>query len=465
MTDPGWSDPSYEAVARLVGTRAGLSFPSTLRGRAEAGIARAMRRVGVTDPDRYRELLETRTAVLDDLLVELAVGETYFFREPAQFAFIRREILPDIRRRLGDAHGVRVWSAGCASGEEAYSLAIVLVEEGLRDRVRIRGTDVSRAALAKARAATYGPWSLRGEGATAARPYLRPIGDGYVVVDDVRRLAGFEYLNLAHDVYPSWATGLWAEDLVLCRNVLIYFDPDTIGRVARRLFETLAPGGWLLTSASDPPLAGHAPYDTILTDGGLLYRRPRHRPGRPGSRTPAPTRTEPDPGRRPPDRSADGTRGASPGSTPTNREDDVGAPADDPGACAERVQALATLDVAAAERACAAAVERHPFAAELHYLASLLLLDLGRHQDAADAARRVLYLDRSLAVAHFLLGTILRRRGDVDGARRAYRNARDLAAAQPPDEALALGEGERARTLAEAADAELSLLEPDGGRA
>src|SRR5207237_478078 len=109
-------------------------------------------------------------------------------------------------------------------------------------------------ALAKARQAVFGPWSLRGENAKAALPYLARVGSTYRLHDKIRERVSLSHLNLALDVYPSFAAGIWGMDLILCRNVLIYFDRTTIGKVARRLYETLAQGGWLITASSDPPL-------------------------------------------------------------------------------------------------------------------------------------------------------------------------------------------------------------------
>src|SRR6185437_12435983 len=103
----------------------------------------------------------------------------------------------------------------------------------------------------------------------------------------------------------------------------------------------------------------------------------------------------------------------------------------DPAACALEIKALANFDVAAAERACSEAIGRHSLSAELHYLHAVLLLEMGRVDEAAGAARRAIYLDRTLAVVHFLLGTILSRGGDSAGSWRAYRNARDLCVLQP----------------------------------
>ena len=120
------------------------------------------------------------------------------------------------------------------------------------------------------------------------------------------------------------------------------------------------------------------------------------------------------------------------------------------------VRALANLDGEEAERACTEAISRYPFSTELHYLRAVLLLSLGRMGDAANAARRVIYLDRTLALAHFLLGSILQQQGDRSGAWRAYRNARDLASQQPPGDVVPLAEGETAGRLAEQAAGQMA---------
>src|SRR5262249_19592558 len=146
-----------------------------------------------------------------------------------------------------------------------------------------------------------------------------------------------------------------------------------------------------------------------------------------------------------------------PGSAPS--APDPGHVGDDVAAAVLRVRELANVDVEEAERVCADAIARHRFSTELHYLRAVLLLGLECGEDAARAARRVIYLDRSLAAAHFLLGSILQQEGDRAGARRAYRNARDLASARPPAEDVPLAEGETAGPLAERAARQLARLD------
>jgi chemotaxis protein methyltransferase CheR len=465
--------PAYEAILRLLGERTGLSFAPQRRESAELGIRRGMARAGVTDPGQYLGLVRKDGKLFDDLVVELTVGETYFFREPAHFTLIQREVLPEVRRRRGTGHVLRLWSAGCASGEEPYSLAILLDQEGLGEQAHVLATDISRAALARARQATYTAWSLRGEGAVAAAPFLRRQGERYVLEERIRRRVTFEHLNLALDVYPSFATGTWGMDLILCRNVLLYFAAETIAAVARRLFAALAPGGWLLTASADPPLGSHAAFETVVTDAGVFYRRPvgvNAWPGDVASKSQPPAEALPvlctqypvlsthyTPAA-PADPLAGARRALDDGNYSRAAELTRDLTPDATGA-ALHVRALANLEPDRAERACAEAVARHALSAELHYLHAALLLELGRDEEAVRAVRRVIYLDRSLAVGHFTLGALLRGRGDRAGARRAYRNARDLCAARPPDEAVPLGDGEPAGRLAEAAAAELALLD------
>jgi chemotaxis protein methyltransferase CheR len=131
----------------------------------------------------------------------------------------------------------------------------------------------------------------------------------------------------------------------------------------------------------------------------------------------------------------------------------------DVSASALHVRSLANLNSSQAELACADFLRAHPLSSKLHYLHAVLHLDLGQVEAAGAALRRVIYLDRSLAIAHFTLGSLLERQGDIAGARRAYRNARDLCATRPAEEILPLAEGGRAGRLFETASVQLGILD------
>ena len=268
-----WTHAVCGRAIEVVRARTGLVFPPNRRREAEAGVRRAMAKAKISDPGQFVKRLSADRHVLDHLIDELTVGETYFFREPHQFELIRRQILPELGRRRHPAATIQVWSAGCASGEEAYSLAILLEEEGLADRSRILATDISRAALARARIATYGAWSLRSDQDDLADRYFHYKGSRLVLAGRFRDRVSFARLNLAADNYPSLKTATIAVDLILCRDVLIYFNQATVRKVAGRLLSCLADGGWLITGPSDPPLWDYAPYDTVVTPAGVFYRR------------------------------------------------------------------------------------------------------------------------------------------------------------------------------------------------
>ena len=468
-----WTQPAFEQIAAVVSRHAGLSFVNR-EASAEMGIRRAMTRARIPNLEHYLERIACDGNVLDELVNELTVGETYFFREGSHFRYIQQVILPEIRRRRGNRHIMRIWSAACASGEEAYSLAILLEQAGVAKQAHLVATDISGAALCKARKATFEAWSFRGEDSQTALPFLTQSGKRHLLNENIRQQVTFAPLNLALDVYPSFQSGIWGMDLILCRNVLIYFDRETVALVARRLFDTLAEGGWLLTASSDPPLWEKAPFEVVTVEQGVFYRRPE-----------AEVR-EPEPGVRREEIAVDdvgavlSTKYSVPGADSPPLLPDEPQQAlqrgdyrrvveltqnhlHDERAAILHVRALANLETADAERVCAQMTARYPLSAELHYLHAILLLNLGHSDDAIRALRRVLYLDRSLAIAHGTLASILRDRGDRPGAMRGFRNMRDLCAQQRPEAVVPLADGERAGRLAEIAGRELTLLETSGG--
>ena len=435
------------AILALVAERSGMVFAANRLVEAEAGIARCMKRAGAHDRAAYLALLRRDPAALDQLLDGLAVGETHFMRDPEQMDLIRRDVLPALRRRRAmDGHAPRVWSAGCATGEEAHTLAILLEEEGLAKGAVILGTDLSAAALDKARAGSYSDWSMRGVSDAFLNNYFRHVRGRRILAGRIRNQVRFERLNLVGpEDYAS--VGAVRMDLILCRNVLIYFDHETAGRIAARLYECLAEGGALLTAGADLLIGEYAPFEVDVTRAGLVYRRPRTGSRRqPAAANPTPV--------------ASSAARTEPVEVPEPRAPAALPPDAAPGREAFEQVSLVANGIGAfeAEVMAHAALRRHPLDAPLHYLRATLLLALGRDPEAEREARRALYLDPTLAIAHFLLGTMLRARG-VAGAVRAFRNARDLCAGRPPDETLPAGSGERVAALHSAASDELRRLE------
>jgi chemotaxis protein methyltransferase CheR len=483
-----WSDPAYETIARLISARTGLSFRSDQRHASERGIQRAMKRSQVNSLDRYVELIQYDVQTLNDAIDELTIGETYFFREPKHFAHIRRVILPGIRQLRGEGHQVRIWSAGCASGEEAYSLAIVCEEEGIGETSHILATDISAMALSRAREATYREWSFRGEGAAVAKKYLTFKHDRYKLDERIARRVQFEFLNLALDMYPSFATGTKGLDLILCRNVLIYFDRETVRAVARRLYDSLSDGGWLIAASGDPPMNEFAAFETVLSEDGVFYRRPTTNRTS-NFQTLLEKLSEEATATRPIDeetvkfrvdeetvnfgRTASANAGNESHLKLSLAEAKIALDrgeydqvveltegwSSDATACVLHLKALANIDTSLAVKKCKDFVQRHSLSPELQFLHAVLLMELNLDVEAVQAAQSAVFLDRTSPAAHFLLGSILQRRGSIDAAQRHFRNARNLCLSRPRDERVPMAESETAGGLAAAAEKRMVVLD------
>jgi chemotaxis protein methyltransferase CheR len=264
-----WSDPSFAAIADVVAACTGLIFPPARHAEFEQALERAL--PTPREPRRLLALLEKDDEVRETLVAELTVGETYFFRDSPQFTLLQ-DLLPRLATEVM-GRPIRIWSAGCASGEEPYSVAILCDQLGLADRVAILGTDLSRARLAAARRGVYRPWSFRGVPPEVVDRYFERRGVHHHIRPDLRQRVEYRYLNLAEDRFPSLTAGIWGMDVILCRNVLIYFDRETISRVAHRLVDTLARDGYLVLGASDPAIGELTDTVVTFTTGGLIYRR------------------------------------------------------------------------------------------------------------------------------------------------------------------------------------------------
>ncbi len=205
---------------------------------------------------------------LATLVETLVVHETYFFRERDSLQVLAEVVVPEL---LLTRPTVRVWSAACATGEEPYTLAMLFADAGLLDRVELVASDISEKALARAQAAIYGGRSLRAFAEHAPPGYLLPENDGRVRVDgDLRKRIRWNCVNLLDsDAVASIGTF----DVILCRNVLIYFADDTVTRVARNLSGALQGDGWLLVGASESLLRFGTMFTCQERGGAFFYRK------------------------------------------------------------------------------------------------------------------------------------------------------------------------------------------------
>ncbi len=213
------------------------------------------------EPECYINLLsESKDGclILEDLMSRITVGETYFFRDKHQMKLLQERILPTIikKKRNENNLSLRIWSAGCATGEEIYTIAIILTEllpDIKKWKLQLLGTDINTIALKNASKGSYNEWSMRSISDYYKKNYFQKDNNHrYAILEKILPLVDFDYLNLNDNTYPSIFNGTNAQDLIICRNVLIYFNEENIQHIMKRFSACLIEGGYLLLGSSDP---------------------------------------------------------------------------------------------------------------------------------------------------------------------------------------------------------------------
>jgi chemotaxis protein methyltransferase CheR len=454
-----------ERLSELVGQRLGLHLPPPRWSDLARAVRESAPELGCADaPSCARALLaaDLDQRAMDALSPHLTVGETWFFRHKESFAALEKEVLPALlAARRATGRQLVVWSAGCSTGEEPYSLAITLrtlLPDWADWRLTILGTDLDQVALARAAQAEYGEWSFRGVPAyVRGLWFTRTDGGRWQLRPDVRAMVQFRRLNLAAPEPWPWplASGV---DLILCRNTLIYFREELVAALLPRFAQSLRPDGWLLLGPVESATAAGAGFVPQWLHGALCYRlAPEPAPAWPLAATPAVT---PLPRHRARRHAVAPAPAAAPSRSPAadevypralalyqRREYDQAAallsglaPAPTTDRLLARTYANQGKHTLALEL-CDRALSADRIAADLHELRAKVLLELGRVDAAREAVQRALFLAPESPLGHIVLAGIhqtLHRRAD---AARAWRTAAELLADRAADEVIASEDG------------------------
>ncbi|QDE89620.1 chemotaxis protein CheR [Myxococcus xanthus] len=445
MSEGVLDDATLARVEDVLQSACGVTLARSLRRSLETALARAARSRGL-EPDAFlRRLLVREAAAVECFIEHAVIGETYFFRHPEHLRTLAR---------LAQAHPApcfQVWSAGCASGEEPYSIAMALMAEGLPEgRFRVLATDVSGRALQRAREGVYGPWSLRRIEPEQEKRFLVANGDDYSVIPQVRHAVEFRRHNLAVDPPPFMGLGA-----IFCRNVLIYFPTELAREVLKRFISALAPGGLLFVSPAEVPLTNGLGLETVDAEGSVALRVPA--PGAPRAVTPEARLPRLGMGRNqvaspvsPAGWShalgdSRARRARVPEGRPSQSEPVTSRPAwaaSTPDAATPAVprsvavDALAAEEVPPLERAIIAARAGHfeeaealareaakALVPEAYLLLSMVAEVRGDLNGAVEAVRKALYLEPRLALGHATLVALYGRMDRPEDAERARQNA------------------------------------------
>jgi chemotaxis protein methyltransferase CheR len=278
---PVLEEDQFRLLRELVHEHSGLWFREDMAYLVERRLGARVAALGLRGFEAYHRFLlhdPGRAEELEQAVELLTTNETYLFREPRQLDAFAGEILPRLASDLKGRRQLRLLSAGCSTGEEAYTAAVLVRESGLFGGwdVEVIGCDLSRRCLAQAKAGAYAESAFRSPEAERLRRWFQLRGGKWVVDDQIRRGVRFVRDNL---LAPRALSTVPPLDVVFCRNVMIYFDTEARRKALRRLYARMRPGAWLLLGHSESLLGVSADFELVHLREELAYRRP---PGPPG---------------------------------------------------------------------------------------------------------------------------------------------------------------------------------------
>lgn len=413
--------PLVNTISNRVADRIGLMPGKALQD--------AIEEVGGDDLGALARALEssdTSSPAWQAILRALMIGETYFFRQRAQLSWLRQTVLPDLMKR--HSNGITIWSAGCATGEEVYSIAVTVYENttpAMRRNINLIGSDINRTALDTARRGLYRDWSFRHTDPNFKDYYFEKVENGLQIKSFIRQMVTFTPNNLLT------TTPINKLDVISCCNVLLYLHENAVRQVEDHFFETLTPGGWLLLGQAETVHTNRERWLTHLYPGGIAYQKPLETSGRsrivyhqtqPQQRvTAAPVEANP---RSMYDEAVELLRTKQADEAESILREILATQINDAKAhillgciLANRRQindAHVELDVA---------LNHNPMQADAHYLKGLLYLESHQQAAAEEAFKSALYCHKGHPLTAVMLGNLYAQSGAPDKARRVWKAA------------------------------------------
>lgn len=489
---------NYSLLSRFsefIASRTALHFPRERWDDLERQAVSAAGEFGFADSESFIQWV-TSSAVsreqIEILASHLTISETYFWREPQVFNALMEHILPElVRSREASGKLIRIWSAGCSTGEEPYSIAIALqrvIPDLERWKITILATDINPRILRKANAGVYGEWSFRNAPPWLKDNYFLRRNDGKLeILPKIRKMVAFAYLNLAEDIYPSPINNTTAMDIIFCRNVLMYFAPDHIRRAVQGMSRSLTDAGWLIVSASELSQHISSQFSTVNFSGAIVYRK-ETLGSRPSAMThfqdiPHQKESTPSPLKIPADteppalshlfsdenitedhelstvqQTSDKEELNPFGEKADERETEKTIVEETPLPITAMIRAFADSgNLSEALVLCDKAISLDKLDPRLYYLRAVILQEQDHYGEAVTSLKHALYLDPNHALAYFTLGNLALRRGDINSAKRCFANALELIGACRQEDILPESAGLTAGRLKEILQATIKM--------
>lgn len=270
-----------QAFADLIADRIGLTLRKSDQTSFQDFISNRLSAIGLDAPEKYYMLLKQNIArshyEWELLILAITNTESFFFRDQGQFNLLKNYILPTLIEQKSSEKCLRICSAGCSTGEEPYSLAILLTEliPNLKDwDLKILGIDINSTAIEKARTGLYRPWSFRGVDQTVQAYFFKVSDNDYQINDAIQKMVDFKIVNLVDSSFSNPTLNIKDMDLILCRNVFIYFSNSAIEETLNKFYDALCPLGYLLVGHAELHNQKSNKLHTKIFNESIAYQRP-----------------------------------------------------------------------------------------------------------------------------------------------------------------------------------------------
>ncbi len=450
------TDIELSMVSEVIAARMGLHFPRKRWAMLSRNLVSAAREFGFQDMNGFIQWLLSSELSKDQIMIlasHITISETYFWREPKVFSALTDHILPElIESKKKSEKSIRIWSAGCSTGEEAYSIAIALHKtiQKIEDwNINILATDINPRALSKAEHGIYGTWSFRNSPAWLKSTWFHHKEDRqYEIIPEIKKMVTFTCLSLVEMAAISNTNTM---DIIFCRNVLMYFTSDWVNKISQNLFHSLSEDGWFVVSSSE--LSSHVfpMYTPVNFPGAVLYRKTKNgsahslysasvsneeiQPFNPSTLQPIqPTMFDVE--------KFKSLKVEIDEFNPSTLQQPQAIPEE---TSADRIFAIRLLaDHGHLEEAlsiCNEAIASYKLAPGLYFLRASILQELNKSSEAIVSLKQAIYIDPEYIMGHFTLGNLFIRQGNIRNAKRYFKNVLDLLSIYANDDILPESEG------------------------
>jgi chemotaxis protein methyltransferase CheR len=483
-------------LSKLITTHTGLYFPEKKWKTLKKGLTYVINDLDIDSQQLFRSLYSSPSKeILDALTTRLTIGETYFLRDKNFFQILQDHILRGILEHpRRNTKKIIFWSAGCATGEEPYSIAILMdqMSHSFKDwDISIIASDINPAALIKAKKGLYSSWSMRGTPEKILKKYFTPTAGNYFeIAPHIKQMVQFRQLNLMHDNYPAALNSYEAMDIIICRNVLMYFNDHARNSALKKMAKLIIDNGWLITGPAESGFVNLPEFTCVRFPNAQYHRKGPPRKNE-EDRKPAGIRKK-SPRIRPTKPVHSGKRLSDRKLSRRISDRVVSKPPVQPkydlyqdalndynrGAYLKSVEKLLEIlaigqnnnnyflmktesmillaksyanigELAQAKNWCEKAIDSEKLNPEIYYLLSTIFQSAGDIDDSVKTLKQSIYLDPEFIMAHFTLGILLLQKKMPAEGKKSMQNALSLLALTDAEETLPYSEGITAGRLIE----------------